>query len=40
MHEEGSSQLSVKDMVKRIGILIAVSAGAGILGAKTVFEVH
>lgn len=40
MHEEGSSQLSVKDMVKRIGTLIAVSAGAGILGAKTVFEVH
>ena len=41
MNEEGSSsQLGTGAMLKRIGILIAVSAGVGILCGKTVFEVH
>ena len=40
MHEEGSSQLTTGAMIKRIGILIAVSAGVGVLCGKTVFEVH
>ena len=40
MHEEGPSQLTTGAMIKRTGILIAVSAGVGVLCGKTVFEVH